>query len=75
MILYGRANRSTYRGFVSWVRHVHIKDALASPVAGQWGKEVVWGSGHVDSGKFLGKLKELGYNGALAIEREGDKAD
>ncbi|MEN6383891.1 MAG: hypothetical protein ABFD79_01705, partial [Phycisphaerales bacterium] len=44
--------------------------AISSHVAGQWGKEVVWGSGQVDSGRFLGKLKQFGYNGALAIERE-----
>jgi hydroxypyruvate isomerase len=75
MILYGKGKPlDAIEVLFPWVRHVHIKDALASPVAGQWGKEVVWGSGHVDSGKFLGKLKELGYNGALAIEREGGQS-
>ena len=71
MILYGKGKPlEAIEILIPWVRHVHIKDAIASPVPGQWGKEVVWGSGQVDSGKFLGKLKEFGYNGALAIERE-----
>ncbi len=71
MILYGKGKPlEAIEILIPWVRHVHIKDAIASPVPGQWGKEVVWGTGQVDSGKFLGKLKEFGYNGALAIERE-----
>jgi len=75
MILYGKGKPlEAIEILIPWVRHVHIKDAIASPVPGQWGKEVVWGSGQVDSGKFLGKLKEFGYNGALAIEREGGQS-
>lgn len=75
MILYGKGKPlEAIEVLIPWVRHVHIKDALASPTPGQWGKEVVWGSGQVDSSRFLGKLKELGYNGALAIEREGGQS-
>jgi hydroxypyruvate isomerase len=71
MILYGKGNPlDAVEILMPWVRHVHIKDAISSPVPGQWGKEVVWGTGQVDSGRFLGKLKQFGYNGALAIERE-----
>jgi L-ribulose-5-phosphate 3-epimerase len=75
MILYGKGKPlEAIEILIPWVRHVHIKDAIASPIPGQWGKEVVWGTGQVDSGKFLGKLKEFGYNGALAIEREGGQS-
>lgn len=71
MILYGKGNPlEAVEILIPWVRHVHIKDAIASSVPGQWGKEVLWGTGQVNSGRFLGKLKEFGYNGALAIERE-----
>ncbi|HAL44327.1 MAG: xylose isomerase [Planctomycetes bacterium GWF2_42_9] len=71
MILYGKGKPlEAIEVLIPWVKHVHIKDAIGSPVAGQWGKEVVWGSGQVESDKFLGKLKDLNYNGALAIERE-----
>jgi len=71
MILYGKGNPlEAVEILMPWVRHVHIKDAVASSVPGQWGKEVLWGTGQVNSGRFLGKLKEFGYNGDLAIERE-----
>lgn len=75
MILYGKGNPiDAVEILMPWVRHVHIKDALRSAVPGQWGKEVVWGQGEVDSSIFLGKLKEFSYNGALAIEREAGQS-
>ncbi|AQT69513.1 L-xylulose 5-phosphate 3-epimerase [Anaerohalosphaera lusitana] len=52
------------------IEHVHIKDALAA----QWGKETPWGDGDVDTQAFLTALKEIGYDGALAIERECGKS-
>ena len=61
-----------------WVRHIHAKDAVRTKVNGEWGAEVPWGDGEVNTAAFLGALKEVGFNGALAIEREaGDqrKAD
>jgi len=75
MILYGKGNPiNAVETLIPWVRHVHIKDAIHSGIPGQWGKEVVWGKGEVDSSVFLGKLKEFGYNGALAIEREAGQS-
>jgi L-ribulose-5-phosphate 3-epimerase len=53
-----------------WIRHVHIKDAVQSLATGQWGKEVVWGSGRVGGDGFLKALKQAGFGGALSIERE-----
>ena len=48
----------------------HIKDAVKTEVPGQWGAEVPWGDGQVGSERFLTALKEIGYEGSLAIERE-----
>ena len=71
MILYGKGNPvEAVRALGRWIRHVHIKDACAARVAGTWGTEVPWGEGHVGGAAFLDALKEAGYNGALAIERE-----
>jgi L-ribulose-5-phosphate 3-epimerase len=71
MILYGKGEPIDAIQILSrWIRHIHIKDALRSPIAGQWGKEVVWGSGHVDGETFLRAVKQTGFDGALSIERE-----
>ncbi len=53
-----------------WIRHVHIKDAIRTETAGTWGTEVPWGDGDVGAEVFLNVLKEVAYDGALAIERE-----
>jgi len=71
MILYGKGEPTeAVKVLGRWIRHVHAKDALRSPVAGQLGKEVVWGSGHVSGEVFLKVLKQTGFAGALSIERE-----
>jgi L-ribulose-5-phosphate 3-epimerase len=71
LILYGKGEPAeVVRILGKWIRHVHAKDALRSPVAGQWGKEVVWDSGHVGGEQFLKALKQTGFAGALSIERE-----
>ena len=53
-----------------WIKHVHIKDAIRTEKPGTWGQEVAWGKGQVGVRRFLQALKEIRYNGALAIERE-----
>lgn len=53
-----------------WIRHIHIKDAIRTKTPGTWGVEVPWGTGEVNSDLFLQTLKEIGYRGAVAIERE-----
>jgi L-ribulose-5-phosphate 3-epimerase len=71
MILYGKGEPTeAVKILGKWIRHVHCKDALQSPVSGQWGNEVVWGSGHVGGDVFLKALKQTGFAGALSIERE-----
>lgn len=71
MILYGKGNPvEAVRALGRWIKHVHIKDARATRTPGTWGTEVPWGEGEVGPAAFLNALKEAGYNGALAIERE-----
>ncbi len=71
MILYGKGDPiEALEVLAPWIKHVHIKDATATQVSGEWGAEVAWGNGDVDTAAFLAKLEEIGYTGALAIERE-----
>lgn len=53
------------------IRHVHIKDAVASLQPGiEWGHEEVFGEGQVDVHGLLRALRNVGYAGPLVIERE-----
>lgn len=52
------------------IRSVHLKDAKRPKVAGQWGEEVPLGQGQANIPMFVKKLKEIGFQGALVIERE-----
>ena len=71
MILYGKGDPVLgLKIMVPWVKHVHIIDALRSPISGEWGSEVPWGEGDFDNKEFLKTLKRIGYRGPLAIERE-----
>jgi sugar phosphate isomerase/epimerase len=71
MILYDKGNPVEAVGVLSpWIKHVHIKDALRTRSPGEWGTDVVWGTGEVGSAEFLKALKRVKYNGALAVERE-----
>ena len=71
MILYGKGDPiAAVKVLAPWIKHVHIKDAVKSAVPGEWGAEVPWGDGEVGSDKFIQTLEEIGYTGALAVERE-----
>jgi sugar phosphate isomerase/epimerase len=72
MILYGAGEPiPAMRVLAPHIRHVHVKDALASSEPGkQWGEEVPFGAGQVGPAAFFNALKEIGYRGPLAIERE-----
>ncbi len=62
------------RRLAPWIRHIHIKDAVRTAKPGTWGSEVVWGEGQVNAFAFLRTLEDVGYEGAVAIEREaGDQ--
>jgi len=71
MILYDKGNPiEAVQVLAPWVRHIHIKDAIRTKQPGTWGMEVPWGGGEVGSEKFLKTLKEIMFEGVLAIERE-----
>ncbi|MCF7974924.1 MAG: sugar phosphate isomerase/epimerase [Phycisphaerae bacterium] len=71
MILYDKGNPiEGIKVLAPWIKHIHIKDAMKTDTPGQWGTEVPWGDGQVDSDRFLATLNDIGYEGALAIERE-----
>lgn len=71
MILYDKGNPiDAVHVLGPWIEHVHIKDADRTKTPGTWGAEVPWGSGQVRTGLFLDALDEVGFDGALAIERE-----
>lgn len=71
MILYNQDQPiDVFKDLVPWVRQIHIKDAIRTKVAGEWGVEVPWGDGEVNSFAFLNVMKEAGFEGVVAIERE-----
>ena len=71
MILYGKGDPVRAVGILApWIRHVHIKDANYSKTPGEWGEEVEWTKGQVDADRFIAALDEIGFGGALAVERE-----
>jgi len=71
MILYDKNDPVTAVGILGrWIRQVHIKDALRTDKPGTWGSEVPWSQGQVGNENFLQSLKEIGFEGVLAIERE-----
>jgi len=72
MILYGKGKPvEAAKVLAPWISHIHVKDAKAAAVPGSWGTETPWGDGEVGGVAFLKALDAVGFNGALAIEREG----
>lgn len=71
MILYGKGDPiEAVHTLAPWIKHVHIKDAVASDSPGEWGTEVPWGDGEVGCHELIQALEQIGYAGPLAIERE-----
>ena len=71
MILYDKGDPiEAVRVLAPWIRHLHVKDAVRTKQPGTWGAEVPWGDGQVGIDRFLGVLEEVGFEGAMAIERE-----
>jgi len=72
MILYGTGEPiEALRKVGAHVRSVHCKDGTWSDEPGKtWGAEVPLGEGDVGMDHYLQALKEIGYTGALTIERE-----
>jgi sugar phosphate isomerase/epimerase len=71
MILYDKGNPvEGLRVLSSWLRQVHIKDAVRTQLPGTWGREVAVGSGEVDWPGFFAALNDFNFTGDLVIERE-----
>lgn len=56
--------------FGKFVRDVHAKDGCYPTDGKHLGKETPLGEGKVNFPAFIKKLKEVGYDGILTIERE-----
>ena len=68
MILYDKGEPiQAVKTLGPWIKHIHVKDAVRTTQPGTWGQEVPWGDGQVGPEAFI---EEIGYRGALAIERE-----
>jgi L-ribulose-5-phosphate 3-epimerase len=71
MILYNKDDPlEAVRILGPWIKHVHIKDATRTTAPGDWGAEEPWGDGEVNVVGFIEALVSVGYDGAVAIERE-----
>jgi sugar phosphate isomerase/epimerase len=71
LLLYGKANPlDALDVFGACVRGVHAKDGEYPTDGRSLGKEQPLGQGRVNFPALIGKLKALGYSGALTIERE-----
>ncbi len=75
MILYGMGDPvEALRQAAPYVRQVHVKDALPSRVAGNWGIEVAVGRGAVDWERFFAVAGSLEPAVDFIIEREAGAA-
>jgi sugar phosphate isomerase/epimerase len=71
MILYGSGEPIEALGLLGpHVVGAHCKDGTWPKQAGELGEEKPLGEGQVGIDRYIAKLKEIGYTGALTIERE-----
>lgn len=71
LILYGKANPIDALDVIGpYVRGIHAKDGLYPQNGMYLGREVKVGEGKVNFPVFIQRLREVGYDGALTIERE-----
>ena len=71
LILYGKANPvDALDVFGKYVRNIHAKDGVYPTNGHDLGKETPMGEGNVDFRAFFTKLRELGYDSWVTIERE-----
>jgi len=74
VILYDKGDPvAAIRTLGPWLKQCHLKDAVRTKVPGQWGEEVVLGTGQVDWKAFFPALSAAGFTGNLCIEREAGK--
>lgn len=73
LIMYGKANPvDALEVFGEFVRDIHGKDGCYPTDGKNLGKEMPLGEGKVNYPAFVSKLKEIGYDGPITIEREID---
>lgn len=71
LILYGKANPvDALDVFGEYVMGVHGKDSLYPTDGRHLGAEMPLGKGKVNYPRLIAKLKEIGYDGPITIERE-----
>ncbi len=71
LILYGKANPvDALDVFGRYVRNIHAKDGLYPTNGKELGRETRIGEGKVDFKALFKKLKEIGYDSFVTIERE-----
>jgi len=71
MILYDMDDPiEALRQLVPHVQQVHVKDAKRTAIKGEWGDEVVVGTGEVDWVAFVRILAEADFDGSYVFERE-----
>ncbi|MDD3926862.1 MAG: sugar phosphate isomerase/epimerase [bacterium] len=71
LLLYGKGNPiDSLSVFGEYVRNIHAKDGLCPTNGENLGKEVPVGDGMVRYPEFMARLKEIGFDGELIIERE-----
>jgi sugar phosphate isomerase/epimerase len=71
LILYGKANPVDAVEIIGqYVKSVHAKDGMWPTDPMRLGQEVLIGAGRVDFLKVFSRLYQLGYKGAITIERE-----
>ncbi len=71
LILYGKANPLDALDTIgAYVRDVHAKDGCYPTDGRALGKETALGEGKVNFPALIGKLRALGYDGPITIERE-----
>jgi sugar phosphate isomerase/epimerase len=71
LLMYGKANPVDALDVIGrFVRGVHAKDGEYPTDGRRLGAERPLGAGRVDVPRFMARLKALGYDGAVTIERE-----
>ena len=71
LVLYGKGNPvDALDVFGKYVRNIHAKDGFFPTDGHNLGKEVRVGDGRVDFRLFFERLKEIGYDTYVIIERE-----
>jgi L-ribulose-5-phosphate 3-epimerase len=71
MILYDKGDPiNALRVLGPWLKQCHLKDAKRTRTPGEWGDEVVVGTGEVNWREFFQVLDQQNFSGYCCIERE-----